>query len=133
MQIEGRAGIQEHTRQDSHPGKGHQIDRQAKPQRQTGQGNDDKDLQAEEEHHGRLAGIVRTEDRQINHKQTQEQYHQNRLAQEREFLLLIACILIFVCTIEGLQHLVGTLVNDLALLDDSFILLHHTYGRRERS
>ena len=130
MQRESRAGIQEHTRQDSHPGKGHQIDRQAKPKRQTSQGDDDKDLQAEEKHHRSPAGIVRTEDSQINHKQTQEQYHENRLTQKREFLLLIACILIFVCTLEGLQHLVGTLVNDLALLDDSFVLLHHTYGRR---
>ena len=84
MQEEGRAGVEEDTCQDRYPSKRNKVYRKVEPQRQTRQRNDDEHLQTEEQNRRSTAQVMRTEDIQINHKQTQEKNHQYRLAENRE-------------------------------------------------
>ena len=102
MQEEGCTRIEEDAREDGHPRKGDEIDREVETQGETGKCDDNEHLQAEEKNRGCGAQILDTEDIEITDKEAKEQRDQYGLAQYGKRALPVAERFIVVSAPQGL-------------------------------
>ena len=121
-----RARIEEHTNEDGHHGKRHQINaEEAVGHHERRYHRKERHQRKEEQRAARRVHIIATEQAQIEQEEHQCHHHINHLSAQDGPHCLLRVAAAFALKCQRLQYLVLCFVHDFSLVDNSLSALHH--------